>query len=102
MERRSSVFLNSAAISVLRVTSGLPTPVLYAVWIPDSPVSAYVFATFTFKYTLGGEEDSGGVKILVGLYLEHQKDPGPGKCTKLEALSVLTGMRALNRNRPAL
>ena len=42
MELRSSVFLNSAAISVLRVTSGLPTPLLYAVWIPDSPVSAYV------------------------------------------------------------
>ena len=33
------VFENSAAISVLRVTSGLPTPLLYAVW---SPVSAYV------------------------------------------------------------
>ena len=59
-------------------------------------------ARLRLKYTLDGEEDSGGVKILVGLYLEHQKDPGPGKCTKLEALSVLTGMRALNRNRPAL
>ena len=51
-------------------------------------------ARLRLKYTLDGEENSGGVKILVGLYLEHQKDPGPGKCTKLEALSVLTGMRA--------
>ena len=59
-------------------------------------------ARLRLKYTLDEEEDSGGVKILVGLYLEHEKDPGPGKCTKLEALSVLTGMRALNRNRPTL
>ena len=59
-------------------------------------------ARLRLKYMLDGEEDSGGVKILVGLYLEHQKDPGPGKCTKLETLSMLTGMRALNINRPAL
>ena len=33
---------------------------------------------------------------------ENQKDPGPGKCTKLEALSVVIAMRALNGSSTAL
>ena len=41
MELCSSVFFNSAAISVLRVTSGLPPPFIRGL-DPRFPVSAYV------------------------------------------------------------
>ena len=34
----------------------------------------------------------------MGLQLDDQDDLGPGKCTQIEVLSSVTGIRALSRN----
>ena len=34
----------------------------------------------------------------MGLQLDDQDDLGPGKCTQIEVLSSVTGIKALNRN----